>query len=105
MDFWELCRELNKYVGVLVGIFVCYRLTPLVLDRARWRDRMARHRTLWFFWIASSLFISSMFATYNDAVSAQAGPVSGLKVLLNLGAIALCAWWPPHTRLEDEDGR
>lgn len=100
---WDFSQAANQYLGVAVTFFVMYRLTPMVLDRARWHDPRALHYMLWFIYIALAGIVTSLLAVYYRSNEADPSWPSGLRALLSISAIVLCIWWPHPLRFRAPD--
>lgn len=97
-EIFDACRWVNQYLGVIACVCVTWRLVPLVLDRARWRETAARHRTIAFGVLAGYALLSALAAAHYDGRS-PAQWFSAVFTLLHVVTIALCLWWPHPTRL------
>lgn len=99
---WDFSRAVNGLIGPIVLVFLLARLIPMLLDPTRWRDRRALHLLGWFAWIAFSIVNATAAGWVTDGTPNW---TSGGRLLLNLAAIALCAWWPhPRTYTPLERG-
>lgn len=98
-DFYMLCRSINGWLAIGAAFGVCFRLASLVLDKQRWIDPVARHRLLWFIYIAVGLFVVSRGSAHYDHINAPASSWSVARLGLTVAAIALTIWWPHPSRL------
>lgn len=91
---WEISRSINQVLGFFVVSAILWRCIPMLVSRQRWADVRARHLMLWFLLISASI-LNATLAALNGA-----GPPtynSFVRLMLNLAAAGLCAWWP-HPR-------
>lgn len=93
-SMWNFSREANKILGPLVVAGIVWRLLPMVLDPARWRDSRAAHVLAWYLYISVSIANATFAAYVTDGTPTYP---SAIRMILNVVAIALCAWWP-HPR-------
>lgn len=103
-DLFDLCREVNQYLGPIAVVFVVWRGLPLAITRIH-SSWPIRHRVLIFHVTGLYALAGAVGAIHYEhglPISPPASPGAPLFTLALIGTILLCIFWPVPLRREDE---
>lgn len=108
VQFYDICRHINPWTGIIAAIFLGYRIATLYqLRNAHFKDEklntLFRERSKQFIVLLLILGMYLFVIILATLVSIQIGNkptiAAPLILVLDIVLIVVCAWWPNRKKI------